>query len=100
MMNQLQRHFILTLWAKQRVFAETVKEALLKRLGGQNPVSSGIDGTFRRDNLSQLFSGLLITHIAVESVISDSLKSFGQYMLNHPSDESQDWEGFVFNTNS
>ena len=100
MINQLQRHFILTLWTKQRVFAEAVEEALLKRLGRQNPVSSGVDGTFRRDNLSQLFSDLLIAHIAVESVISDSLKSFGQYMLNHPSDESQDWEGFVFNLSS
>jgi len=97
MINQLQRHVVITLWTQQRVFTEAVEEALLKRLGGQNPVSSGIDGTFRRDNLSQLFSDLLITHIAVESVISDSLKSFGQYMLNHPSNESQDWEGFVFN---
>ncbi len=100
MINQLQRHVVMTLWTQQRVFTEAVEEALLKRLGGQNPVSSGIDGTFRRDNLSQLFSDLLITHIAVESVISDSLKSFGQYMLNHPSNESQDWEGFVFNLSS
>ena len=90
----------MTLWTQQRVFTEAVDEALLKRLGRQNPVASGINGTVRRNALGQMFSDLLITHIAVESVISDSLKSFGQYMLNHPSDESQDWEGFVFNLSS
>ena len=97
MINQLQRHFVITLWAKQRVFAEAVEEALLKRLGRQNPVASGINGTVRRNDLGQLFSDLLITHIAVESVISDSLKSFGQNVLNHPSNESQDRKGFVYN---
>ena len=97
MINQLQRHFVITLWAKQRVFAEAVEEALLKRLGRQNPVASGVNGTVCWNDLGQEFSGLLVTHIAVESVISDSLKSFGQDVLNHPSDESQDREGFVFN---
>ena len=97
MINQFQRHFVITFWAKQRVFAEAVEEALLKRLGRQNPVASGINGTVGRNDLGQLFSDLLITHIAVESVISDSLKAFGQNVLNHPSDESQDREGFVFN---
>ena len=97
MMNQLQRHFVITLWAKQRVFAEAVEEALLKRLGRQNPVSSGVNGTVRWNDLGQLFSDLLVAHIAVESVISDSVKSFGQNVLNHPSDESQDRKGFVYN---
>ena len=97
MINQLQRHFVLTLWAKQRVFAEAVEEALLKGFGRQHPVASGIDGAFRRDNFRQLFSDLSISHIAMESVISDSLKSFGQNVLNHPSNETQDREGFVYN---
>jgi len=92
MINQLQRHVVMTLWAQQRVFAEAVEEALLKRLGRQHPVASRINGTVRWDDLSQLFSDLLITHIAMESVISDSLKSFGQNVLNHPSNESQDRE--------
>ena len=95
-MNQLQRHFVLTLWTQQRVFAEAVEEALLKRLGRQNPIASGIHGTVRWNDLSQRFSDLLITHIAMESVISDSLKAFGQNVLNHPSNESQDRKGFVY----
>ena len=97
MMNQLQRHIAITLWAKQRVFAEAVEETLLKRLGGQNPIASGINGTVGRDDLSQVFSGILITHIAMESVISDSVKSFGQDVLNHPSDELAYRECFMFN---
>ena len=97
MMNQLQRHIAITLWAKQWIFAEAVEETLLKRLGGQNPIASGINGTVGRDDLDQVFSDLLVTHIAVESVISDSMKSFGQDVLNHPSDELEYRECFMLN---
>lgn len=97
MLNQLQRHFAITLWAKQRVFAEAVEETLLKRFGRQNPVASGINGTVNRNDLGQMFSDFLVAYIAVESVISDSVKSFGQNMLNHPSDELEYRKCFMFN---
>ena len=46
----------MTLWTQQRVFTEAVDEALLKRLGRQNPVASGIHGTVRWNDLGQEFS--------------------------------------------
>lgn len=95
MIDQLQRHFIITRWAKQRVFAEAVEETLLKGLGRQNPVASGIGGYVGRDDLSQVFSHLLVTYIAVKSVISNSVKSFWQDVLNHPSQELACREGFM-----
>ena len=95
MINQFQRHFVITLWAKQRIFAEAVGETFLKRLGWQNPVASGVNGYVSRDNLGKAFSDLLVTYIAVESVISDSVKSFWQDVLNHPSHELECRKGFM-----
>lgn len=97
MINQLQRHFVITLWANQRIFSEAVKETLLKRFFGQHSVASGVSGYISRDDLDKAFSHLLVSNIAVESVITDSVKSLWQNVLNHPSDESEDREGFVFN---
>ena len=85
MIDQLQRHFIMTFGAKQRVLAEAVEETLLKGLGRQNAVASGVGGYVGRDDLDQVFSDLLVTHVAVESEISDSVKSFWQDVLNHSS---------------
>ena len=87
----------MTLWAKQRVFAEAVEEPLLKGLGRQNPVASGVGGYVGRDDLGQVFSHLLVTYIAVESAIPDSVKSFWQDVLNHPSQELECREGFMLN---
>ena len=95
MRNQLQRHFVITLWAKQRVFAKAVEEALLKRLGRQHSVASGVGGYVGRDNLGKLFSDLLVSHIAVQSVITDSVKSLWQDVLDHPSHKLPCRESFM-----
>ena len=95
MINQLQRHFVITLWAKQRIFAETVEETLLKRFGRQNPVASGVGRYVGRDDLGKLFSHFLIAYIAVQSVITDSLKTFWQNVLCHSSDELEYRESFM-----
>jgi len=97
MINQLQRHFVITFGTKQWVFAEAIEETLLKRFRRQHSVASGISGYISRDDLDKAFSHLLVSNIAVESVITDSVKSLWQNVLNHPSDESEDREGFVFN---
>ncbi len=96
MINQLQRHIVIALWAKQRIFAETVKETLLKRLGRQNSVASGVGRCVGRDDLGQAFSGFLVAYIAVEAVISDSVKSFWQDVLDHSSHELECRESFMF----
>lgn len=97
MRYQLQRHFVITFWTKERVFAETLEETLLKRLGRQNPVASGVGGYISRYDLRKLFSHLFVTCISVQSVITDSVKSLWQNVLNHTSDESEGRESFVFN---
>ena len=97
MINQLQRHIVPTFGTKQRVFLEALEEALRKRLGGQHPVASGVRRDIRREDLGQSFSRLLVTHIAVQSVITDSVKSFWQDVLNHTSDELARREGFMLN---
>jgi len=97
MINQLQRHIVPTFGTKQRVFLEALEEALRKRLGGQHSVAFGIRRDIRREDLGQAFSDLLVTHIAVQSVITDSVKSFWQDVLNHPSDELACKEGFMLN---
>ena len=97
MINQLQRHIVTTFGTKQRVFLEALEEALRKRLGGQHPVASGVRRDIRREDLGQSFSHLLVTHIAVQSVITDSVKSFWQDVLNHTSNELACREGFMLN---
>ena len=64
MINQLQRHFVITLWANQRIFSEAVKETLLKRFFGQHSVSSGVGGYISRDDFGKVFSYLLVSNIA------------------------------------
>ena len=97
MTNQLQRHFVVTFGTKQRVFAKTLEESLLKRFLRQHSVSSGVGGYVGRDDLGKLFSHFLIAHIAVQSVITDSMKSLWQNVLDHTSDELERRKGFVFN---
>ena len=96
MINQLQRHLVITLWTKQRVFSEAIEETLLKWFVRQDPVASGVSGYISRDDFGKAFSHLLVTYIAVKSVITDSVKSLWQDVLNHPSDESEDGEGYLF----
>ena len=50
-----------------------------------------------RYNIGKLFSHLFVTYISVQSVITDSVKSLWQNVLNHTSDESEGREGLVFN---
>ena len=95
MTNQLQRHIATTVGTKQRVFSEAIEEALLKRLGWQNPVASGVGGYIIRDDFGKVFSHLLVTDIAVQSIITDSLKSFWQNVLNHSSHELECREAFM-----
>ena len=97
MRNQLQQHFVITFGTKQRVFAEAIEETLLKRFLWQHSVASGVSGYISRDDLDEAFSHFFISNIAVQSVISDSVKSLWQNVLNHTSDESEDREGFMFN---
>ena len=97
MIDQLQRHIVITFGTKQRVFAEAIEETLLKRFLGQHSVASGVGGHVGRDDLGKLFSHFLIAYIAVQSVITDSVKSLWQDVLNHPSDELECRKGFVFN---
>ena len=86
---------MITLGAKQRVFAEAIEETLLKRFLGRHSVASGIIGHLGRYNICQLFSHFLVTHIAVQSVISNSVKSFWQDVLNHSPQELEYVEGLV-----
>jgi len=88
---------MITLGAKQGVFAKAFKETLSKWFRRQHPVSSRIIGHLGRYNICKLFSHLLIAYIAVQSVIADSLKSFWQDMLCHSSDELEYGEGFMLN---
>ncbi len=88
---------MITLWTKQRVFAEAIEETLLKRFFGRHSVSSGIIGHPGRYNICKLFSHFSIAYIAVQSVITNSVKSFGQDVLNHSPQELECREGFVFN---
>ena len=97
MRNQLQRHWLIALGAKQGVFAKAVEEPLSKRFRWQHSVASWVIGPSCRYNIGQLFSDLLVTYISMQSVVTDSVKSFWQNVLNHPSDEFEDRECFVFN---
>ena len=97
MRDQLQHHIVMTRGTDQRVFSEAVEEPLLKRLGRQYPVAIGIFRHICRYDIGQLFSHFLIPYISVQSVISDSMKSLWQNMLNHPSDELENRKCFMFN---
>ncbi len=96
MIYQLQRHFVITFGTKQRVFSEAIEETLLKWFVRQNPVASGVGVYISRNDFGKAFSHLLVTDIAVQSIITDSLESFWQNVLNHSSDELECREGFMF----
>jgi len=97
MRNQLQRHWLIALGTKQGVFAKAVEEPLSKWFSRQHSVASWVIGHICRYNIRQLFSDLFVTYISMQSVITDSVKSFWQNVLNHPSDELEYRECFVFN---
>ena len=97
MTNQLQYHIVATFGTKQRVFTEAIEETLLKRFLWQHSVASGVIGHMSRYNICKLLSDLLVSHIAMQSVITDSMKTFWQYVLSHSSDELESREGFMFN---
>jgi len=97
MTNQLQQHIVATFGTKQRILAEAIEETLLKRFLWQHSVTSGVSGHLGRYNICKLFSDVLVTYIAVQSIITDSVKSLRQDVLNHTSDELEDRNGFVFN---
>ena len=97
MRNQLQRHFVVAFRTKQWVFAKAFEETLLKRFRRQHSVPPGIIGHIGRYNIGELFSHFFVTYVSVQAVISNSLKTFWQYVLNHSSDELSSREGFMFN---
>ncbi len=97
MTNQLQQHIVATFWTKQRILAEAFEETLLKRFLWQHSVTSGVSGHLGRYNIRKLFSHLFVTYISVQAIITDSVKSLRQNVLNHTSDELEDRERFVFN---
>jgi hypothetical protein len=88
---------MITLWAKQGIFAKAFPETLRKRFHGQYAVTPGVIRHVGRYNIGQLFSHLLIADIAVKTVITNSLKSLGQDVLHHSSQELKGWEVCVLN---
>jgi len=78
MINQFQRHFVTAFRADQRVLPEAFDEALRKRFRRQNTIAYLVVGHIGRQYIVELFSAFFISHIAVEAVISDSLKTLRQ----------------------
>ncbi len=87
MKYQIQEHVVTAFGAKQRVFAETLEETFLKRFGRQHSVAFWVIGYICRDDFGKLLSHLFVTYISVQAVITDSVKSLWQNVLNHTSDE-------------
>lgn len=96
MINQLQQHIVATFGTKQRVLAKAFEEALCKGLWRQYIISSGVVGDVRGKDFSKIFSGLFIAYIAMKPVVSDSLETLWQDMLDHASDEFEDGQPFMF----
>ena len=97
MIYQLQRHFVITFGTKQGVFTKAIEEPLLKRFCRQYSVSPGVIWHICRYNICELFSHFFVTYVSVKAVISNSLKTLWQNVLNHTSDELEYRESFVFN---
>ncbi len=95
MINQFQHHVIPTFWAKQWIFSEAFEEALSERFWPKNAIASGIIGGLWRYNICKVFSDLLVTNIAMKSVITNSLKALWQDVLYHSPDELEDGKGFM-----
>ncbi len=87
MKYQIQEHVVTAFGTKQGVFTKALEETLLKWLGWQDPVTFGVSGCISRDDFSKLLSHLFVTYISVQSVITDSVKSLWQNVLNHTFDE-------------
>ncbi len=96
MINQLQQHIVATFGTNKRVLAKAFEEALCERLWRQHIISSGVVRDARGKDLGKILSGLFIAYIAMKPVISDSLKTLWQDMLDHASDEFEDGQPFMF----
>ncbi len=96
MINQLHQHIVATFVTNQRVLAKAFEEALGEGLWRQYIISSGVVRDVRGKDFSKIFSGFFIAYIAMKPVISDSLKTLWQDMLDHASDEFEDGQLFMF----
>ena len=97
MINQFQRHFVTAFRADQRVFAKAVEESLRKRFRRQNAIASWVVGHIGRQYIDKSLSAFVVSHIAMQAVISDSLKTLRQNVLSHSSHEFHGWKCLMFN---
>lgn len=96
MINQLQRHFVTAFRADQRVLPEAFGKALRKRFRRQNAIASRVVGHIGRQYIVEPFSAFVVSHVAMQAVISDSLKTLWQNVLSHSSHEFYGWKCLMF----
>ena len=95
MIHQFPVHGRLATRAEQRVAAKGLIEEPLEWFAGKNTVAVGIGWWVTRKELLHLMADGLVADVAVQAIIADPLKSLGQQVLDHATDESQDGQGLV-----
>ena len=96
MINQFQRHFVTAFRADQRVFAKAVEESFRKRFRRQDSIAIGLIGHIAGQNFGDAFSAFSVSHVGMQAVISDSLKTLRQNVLSHSSHEFHGWKCLMF----
>ena len=90
MIHQFPVHGHVATRAEQRVSAEGLVEEPLEGFARKDAVAVGIGRCVARKELLHLMADGLVADVAVQAVIADPLKSLGQQVLDHTTDESQD----------
>lgn len=96
MINQFQRHFVSAVPADKRVCSKALEKSLEKRFHRQDPIAVGVVGHISRQYIGKLPPAFSISGVCMQAVVSDSLKALWQNVLNHPFDELQYRQRFVF----
>jgi hypothetical protein len=92
MMNQLQDHGFSAVGTFEGIFSEGIEEGLGEGFSGPDAIAFGIGWESGRFESFEFLSSFGVADVSVQAVVSDAMKSLGQDMLDHSSDEAEDVE--------
>ena len=95
MIDKFQFHAVPATGTDQRILAKAFAEEFGERTSGSDAIAFRIRRGVGGEDLGEMLPHLLIADIAVQSVVADALKSLGQNVLNHSSDETEDGKRLV-----
>ena len=89
MTDELKFHLLSALGAEQGVFIEGLEKELSKGLSRKNSKSPWVRWQSGRKYLRDVFTHVGVADVGVQAVVTDALKAFWKYVLNHLADKAK-----------